>query len=78
MKWLIVALINPTPDAFGLVDLYVYQHGFLTEIECQSMVHRFSKDFQIDLNNKYNTVGIEYPMQCIPDEEVYNMIPDST
>ena len=78
MKWLIVALINPTPDVFGLIDLYVYKHPFPTEIECQAMVYRFEQDFQIDLNEKHDTQGIQYPIRCIPEEEVYNSLPDST
>jgi hypothetical protein len=78
MKWLIVALINPTPDAFGLVDLYVYKHPFPTEIECYAMLQRFDINFQIDLNEKHGTTGIEYPIRCLPEKEVYNSIPDST
>ena len=78
MKWLIVALINPTPDIYGLIDLYVYKYPFLTEIECQSYVNRFESDFQLDLNEKHDTEGIQYPIRCIPEKEVYDSIPDST
>lgn len=78
MKWLIVALISPNADAFGLVDLYVYTYPFPTEVECQAYLRYFQTDLQIDLNSKHDSVGIEYPIACIPEKEVYDSIPDST
>ena len=78
MKWLIVALISPNADSFGLVDLYVYNQPFLTKVECQSYIYNFYEGFQLDLNEKHDSVGIEYPITCIPEKEVLDSIPDST
>jgi hypothetical protein len=78
VKWLIVALISPNADAFGLVDLYVYTTPFPTQVECQAYVNSLYYDFQLDLNEKHDSVGIEYPIACIPEKEVYDSIPDST
>jgi len=47
VKWLIVALISPNADAFGLVDLYVYTTPFPTEVECQAYVNSYTMIFNL-------------------------------